>query len=89
MTTLETKIIELIKNNKYLSDELKTRYILSLFLMETNEQEEYLKLMEAFNYRCHAMERGVYIVKKEEKEKVMKTLEEVKEDILKKINTSH
>ena len=89
MNSLETKIIELIQSNKHLSEELKARYILALFLMETKEQEGYLGLIEAFNYRCNAIERGVYIVKADEKEKVMKTLEEVKEDILKKINTNH
>lgn len=88
MSTIEQKIIDLIKGNKYLSEELKTRYILALFLMESKEQEGYLKLIEAFNYRCHSIEKGMYVVKPEEKEKVMKTLEEVKEDILKKINSN-
>ena len=88
MTSLEQKIIDLIKGNKYLSEELKTRYILALFLMETKEQEDYLKLIEAFNYRCHSIEKGMYEVKPEDKEKVMKTLNEVKEDILKKINSN-
>ncbi len=89
MSTLENKIIELIKSNSNLSEELKTRYILALFLMETREQEEYLKLIEAFNYRCNAIERGVYIVKAEDKAAVMKTLEDVKNDMLNKINSNH
>lgn len=89
MNELETKIIKLIKDNSHLSEELKARYILALFLMETKEQQEYLKLIEAFCYRCNAIERGVYIVKADEKEAIMKTLEDVKQDILKKINSNH
>jgi len=88
MSELEAKIIEVIKNNSHLSEELKTKYILALFLMETNEQREYFKLIEAFSYRCNAAERGIFIVKTEEKEKVMKTFAEVKEDILNKIQSN-
>lgn len=88
MSDLETKIIELIKNNSHLSEELKTKYILALFLMESKEQKEYFRLIEAFNYRCNAAERGIFVVKAEEKEKVMRTLEEVKEDILNKIQSN-
>lgn len=57
--------------------------------METREQEEYLKLIQAFTYRCNAVERGIYIVKADEKEKVMKTLNDVKEDILRKIKSNN
>jgi hypothetical protein len=57
--------------------------------MEYKEQEEYLKLIQAFTYRCNAVERGIYIVKAEEKEQVMKTLNDVKEDILKKIKSNN
>ena len=89
MTDIEKKIIELIENNQHLSTDLKKRYILALFLMGTEEQEEYLKLIEAFTYRCNAVERGIYIVKADEKEKVMKTLNEVKEDILNKIKSNN
>ena len=89
MTDLEQKIIDLIEGNSHLSTDLKKRYILALFLMETKEQEEYLKLIQAFTYRCNAVERGIYIVKADEKEKVMKSLDEVKEDILKKINSNN
>jgi hypothetical protein len=89
MTDIEKKIIELIESNQHLSTDLKKRYILALFLMGTEEQEEYLKLIEAFTYRCNAVERGIYIVKADEKEKVMKTLNEVKEDILKKIKSNN
>ncbi|MFH0837771.1 MAG: hypothetical protein V1880_00710 [Patescibacteria group bacterium] len=89
MTDIEQKIINLIESNKHLSTDLKKRYILALFLMGTAEQEEYLKLIEAFTYRCNAVERGIYVVKADEKEKVMKTLSEVKEDILNKIKSNN
>ena len=84
MTDIEQKIIDLIEGNAHLSTDLKKRYILALFLMESSEQEEYMKLIQAFTYRCNAVERGIYIVKADEKETVMKTLDEVKQDIIKK-----
>ena len=89
MTDIETQIIDLIEGNRHLSTDLKKRYILALFLMETAEQEEYLKLIQAFTYRCNAVERGIYIVKSDEKDQVMKTLSDVKEDILKKIESNN
>ncbi len=89
MTDLEEKIIDLIKNNSHLSDELKARYILAMFLMDRDDQPNYLKLIEAFNYRCNAAERGVYIVKNEEKDDVLRTFDAAKEDILNKINSNH
>jgi CII-binding regulator of phage lambda lysogenization HflD len=87
MTDIEQKIIDLIEGNSHLSTDLKKRYILALFLMESKEQEEYLKLIQAFTYRCNAVERGIYIVKADEKERIMKSLDEVKDDIIKKINS--
>ena len=87
MTHLEEQIIHLVKNNSHLSDELKTRYILALFLMESSQQLEYLRLIEALDYRCKSAEKGIFIVKAEEKENVMKTLEDVKTDILNKIQS--
>lgn len=89
MTKIEKTIIDLIESNSHLSTDLKKRYILALFLMGTDEQEEYLKLIQAFTYRCNAVERGIYIVKDDEKKKVMKTLSDVKEDILKKIKSNN
>lgn len=89
MTDIEQKIIQLIEGNSHLSTDLKKRYILALFLMESKEQAEYLKLIQAFTYRCNAIERGIYIVKADEKEKVMKTLNDVKEDILNKIKSNN
>jgi len=89
MTDIEKQIVELIEGNSHLSTDLKKRYILALFLMGTDEQEEYLKLIQAFTYRCNAIERGIYIVKADEKDQVMKTLDDVKEDILKKIKSNN
>jgi len=89
MTDIEKQIIDLIEGNSHLSTDLKKRYILALFLMGTEEQEEYLKLIEAFTYRCKAVERGIYVVKADEKDKVMKTLNDVKEDILNKIKSNN
>jgi len=88
MTTIEQQIIDLIQGNTHLSEDLKNRYILSLFLMETKEQEEYLKLMKAFSYRCEAVERGIYVVTEEEKKEVMRSVDAVKEDILNKIHSN-
>lgn len=88
MTNIEQQIIDLIQNNSHLSEDLKKRYILTLFLMETKEQGEYLKLMKAFSYRCGAVERGIYVVTEEEKKEVMRSVEAVKEDILNKIHSN-
>ncbi len=57
--------------------------------METPEQLEYKKLIEAFTYRCKSIERGIYIVKADEKAEVLRTLDQVKSDILSKINQTN
>lgn len=88
MTELEQQIVALIEGNDHLSEDLKQRYLLALFLMSSVEQAEYLHLIQAFTYRCNAVERGIYIIPENEKNKIMKTLEDVKEDILKKINSN-
>ena len=89
MTDIEQQILNLIENNHHLSDDLKKRYILALFLMDSKEQEEYLKLIQAFTYRCNAVERGIFVVREDEKEKVMRTLDDVKKDILDKIHSNN
>ena len=89
MTDLEKQIIQLITQNRHLSEELKKRYILSMFLMESDKQEEYLQLIKAFTRRCQEMDRGVFVVKPSEMSQIMKTYEEVKNDILKKLNTNN
>lgn len=89
MTNIEQKIIDLIENNSHLSEDLKKRYILALFLMETEEQQEYLRLFQAFNYRCNAVERGIFVVREEDKMKIMRTFEDVKKDILSKIHSNN
>lgn len=89
MTDLEKQIIQLIQQNKHFSEELKKRYILAMFLMETEKQEEYLRLLSAFTQRCGQMDRGVFIVKPSEIDRVMKTYEQVKEDLIKKLNINN
>jgi len=89
MTDIEKQIIDLIEANQHLSEDLKKRYILALFLMGNEEQREYLRLMQAFSYRCNAVERGIFIVRDDEKKKIMRTLEEVKKDILDKIHSNN
>jgi len=86
MTELEKQIIQLIQHNQHFSEELKKRYILAMFLMETDKQEEYLRLIQAFTQRCKQMDRGIFIVKPDEMNRVMKTYEQVKEDLIKKLN---
>jgi len=88
MQELEQQILDLINNNPSLSEDLKKRYILALFLMNKESLPEYLNLMKAFNYRCGAIERGIYILREDEKTKMMKTIDEVKEDILEKIKSN-
>ena len=89
MTDIEQQIIDLIENNHHLSEDLKKRYILALFLMDSDEQHEYMRLVQAFTYRCNAVERGIYIVRDDEKAKIMRTLEDVKKDILAKIHSNN
>jgi hypothetical protein len=89
MTDIEQQILNLIESNHHLSDDLKKRYILALFLMDSKEQEEYLKLIQAFTYRCNAVERGIFVVREDEKEKIMRTLDDVKKDILDKIHSNN
>ena len=63
MTDLEKQIIELITTNRHLSEELKKRYILAMFLMESAKQDEYLRLLQSFTWRCKQTDRGIFIVK--------------------------
>jgi hypothetical protein len=86
MTEIETKIIEMIQANSHLSNELKKRYILAMFLMEPDKQSHYLELLQSFDKRCDDMNRGIFVVKPQEMSKVMRSYEEVKKDILKKLN---
>lgn len=88
MTELEEKIIKLVNDNKYLSNELKKRYILTLFLMETGKQEEYLILMKEFEKRCDEMKRGIFMIGPSEMHTMMRTYDDVKKDILKKLDNN-
>ncbi|MBU1017636.1 hypothetical protein KKA33_01255 [Patescibacteria group bacterium] len=89
MTELEQRIIEIITQNRHLSEELKKRYILAMFLMETEKQREYLLLLEAFEKRCGEMDRGVFIVKPSEMKQILRTYEDAKKDILRKLNLNN
>jgi hypothetical protein len=89
MNSIEQQIIELINSNAYLSEDLKKRYIVALFLMEYEKQEEYLKLLQAFTRRCEEMSRGIFIVHPNEMGTMLRTYDQAKADILKKINTNN
>ena len=88
MTDTEKQIIDLINNNQHLSEELKKRYILAMFLMESRKQREYLDLMQAFTKRCKETERGIFVVHPSDKKSTLRTYEDVKKDIFKKLNIS-
>lgn len=79
----------MVNTNKYLSEDLKKRYIVAMFLMEYDKQEEYLKLLQAFTHRCEEMDRGIFIVHPNEMGTMLRTYEQTKADILKKIGTNH
>lgn len=89
MTESEHQIVSLLESNPYISNELKKRYLFALFLMNDDEQKEYLEIIKAFDYRCKAVERGMYILSEDEKQGVLRSLEDVKEDILRKIHSNH
>ena len=89
MTDLEKQIIQLITQCRHLSEELKKQYILAMFLMETDKQEEYLRLLQAFMSRCQQMDRGIFVVRPNEMKRVMKTYEQVKEDLIRKLSYSN
>lgn len=86
MNNIEEDIIKLIHDSNYFSNELKKKYILAMFLMDYDEQNKFLDLLKTFIYRCKLMDRGIFIVKPDERDKVMKSYKEVKEDLIKKIN---
>jgi len=89
MTNLEKQIIQLIQQNKYFSTELKNQYILTMFLMEVEKQEEYLGLLQAFTHRCEEMDRGVFVARPDEMKRIMRTYNEVKEDLVKKLSNNN
>ena len=86
MNSIEKQVVELVQNNKFLSEDLKKRYLVALFLMEYEKQEEYLKLLQAFTKRCEEMDRGIFVVHPQETGKLLRTYEQAKEDILRKLN---
>jgi len=89
MNSIEKQIIDLINANQYLSEDLKKRYIVALFLMEYEKQEEYLKLLDGFTRRCEEMSRGIFIVHPAEAGTMLRTYDQAKADILKKIGNGN
>lgn len=88
MTDLEKQIIQAIEHNRHLSNELKKRYILAMFLMKTEKQKEFLELIGAFAKECAETNRGIFVVRPNEMQKILRTYEEAKADILKKIKNN-
>ncbi|MFC1729824.1 hypothetical protein ACFL6I_05760 [candidate division KSB1 bacterium] len=86
MTEVESLTIAAINGNQYLSEELKKRYILALFLMESDKQQDFLRLMQVFNNRCREGNRGVFVVKASEINNTMRTYDDVKQDIFRKLD---
>lgn len=89
MTDLETQIITLIHENKHLSDELKKRYILAMFMMDSAKLAEYLRLIQNFSRRCSEVDTGLFILSADEQHKLKMDFDEVKRDILKKIQNKN
>jgi predicted aldo/keto reductase-like oxidoreductase len=88
MNPIEKQIIDLINANRYFSEDLKKRYIVAMFLMEYEKQEEYLKLIQAFGKKCEEMDRGIFIVHPNEMGTMLRTYDQAKADILKKLNVN-
>jgi hypothetical protein len=89
MTKIELQILDLIQSNRYLSQDLKQRYILALFMMRSKEQREYLEIIKAFSIRCEQIDRGLFILPSKEAKRILRTVEEVKQDLIDKINSSN
>ena len=89
MTDLEKLIIQAIEHNRHLSNELRKRYILAMFLMKTEKQKEFLELIGHFTKRCDETNRGIFVVRPNEMQKILRTYEEAKADILKKIQNNN
>ena len=89
MTTNEAQIIALIEQNKYLSDDLKKRYILALFLMDGPHQADYLELWKAFDNRCQSIAAGNFKLDSADVKAVLRTVDEVKRELIQKIKSSH
>ena len=85
MLDIEKQIIELIQNNTHLSDDLKKRYIMALFFMDSGKQVEYLRLLQNFTRKCHETETGLFILNEGEANRLRATFDDIKRDILKKI----
>ena len=85
MTNAEQRIIEMIERNGFLSPDLKQRYILALFLMDSPAQEDYLKLWEAFDERCKKEASKPFILEKGDIDTILRSVDEVKKELIQKI----
>ena len=72
-----------------IEDKLKKRYILALFLMNDEAQQDYLGLWTAFAGRCNTIERGEFTLKSDEAGRVLRTVDEVKKELILKIQSSN
>lgn len=88
MNKHEQRIIELIEKNPFLSDKLKKRYILALFLMSGDAQEKYLELWQVFDAKCADIKEKPLLLEHDDIETIFRTVDEVKKDLIKKIKTS-
>lgn len=88
MSPIEQEIIALIEQNKFLSDALKKRYILALFLMDTPAQEEYLRLWKAFDSRCQQIKKEPFVLEANDMRNVLRSVDEVKKELIQKIQSA-
>jgi len=89
MTNAEQQIIALIEKNPYLAEDLKKRYILALFLMDTKQQEDYLELWKAFDSRCKNIAAGHFKLETTDVTNILRSVDEVKRELIQKIKSSH
>ncbi|MFH1012700.1 MAG: hypothetical protein V1760_03040 [Candidatus Peregrinibacteria bacterium] len=88
MNNIEQEIIKMIEKNEFLSQDLKKRYIVALFLMNDRAQAEYLRLWQAFDGRCKTMEKKPFILEADDMRAIFRTVDDVKKDLIRKIQSS-
>lgn len=89
MTNIEQQIIALIEGNPFLTEDLKKRYILALFLMDGTHQEEYVELWKAFDNRCKSIQQGQFKLDAQDIKNVLRSVDEVKRELISKIKSSN
>lgn len=89
MTDLEKQVIQVINQNKYLSDLQKKQYILTVFMMNEVELKEYLHTLMNFQSRCDEMDSGTFKVHQSESVDMMKAYNQVKEKFIKKYKNNN